>query len=439
MKRVAFSVLGCKVNQYETEAMAGIFRRHGYEVVDFADPADVYVVHTCAVTQQAERKSRQVIRKAIRNNPDAVVAVTGCYAQAAFGQISRIPGVDVVIGTQDRGKILEMVEKAAEERRPVYAVGDIRQAALFEEMPVYEYASRTRASLKIEEGCDQFCAYCIVPYIRGPVRSRGIAAIVAEAERLAAQGSKEIVLTGIHLGAYGKDTGGKPHLADVIEALEAVDGIVRLRISSIEPMEVSERLLRLLAASPKVCRHLHIPLQSGDDTVLRRMNRRYGTAEYAGVIARVRKAMPDAAISTDVIVGFPGETEEQFENTYRFAQAVRFSRMHIFQYSRRTGTPAAEMPNQISPEEKERRSKRLLGLGARMAGEFHARFVGKTVQVLAERADVGTGLLEGLTGNYIRVLFPGSETLSGELVPVRITAAGPEHLSGELAAATLPQ
>jgi len=432
VKRAAFYVLGCKVNQYETEAMAGIFRRHGYEVVDFTAPADVYIVHTCAVTQQAERKSRQVIRRAIRTNPEAVIAVTGCYAQIAADQIGGIPGVDVVIGTQDRGKILAMVEQAAAERRPVRAVGDISQATRFEELPVYEYASRTRASLKIEEGCDQFCAYCIVPYARGPVRSRDIAAIVAEAERLVAQGFKEIVLTGIHLGAYGKDTGGKPELADVIEALYAVDGIVRLRISSIEPTEVTDRLLHLLADSPKVCRHLHIPLQSGDDTVLRRMNRQYGTDEYAGVIARVRQALPDVGISTDMIVGFPGETVEQFENTYRFAETVGFSRMHIFQYSRRTGTPAAKMPDQVDPEEKERRSKRLLALATRLAGEFHARFVGQTVEVLAERADPATGLMEGLTGNYARVLFPGSEALHGKLVPVRITAAGLEHLCGEL-------
>lgn len=432
MKKVAFAVLGCKVNQYETEAMAGLFRRCGYEVVDFSAAADVYIVHTCAVTQQAERKSRQIIRQAIRKNPDAVIAATGCYSQIAAAQISRIPGVDVVVGTQDRGKIVAMVEAAATGRRPVITVDDIMQATEFEELPVHEYPSRTRASLKIEEGCDQFCAYCIVPYTRGPVRSRAIAAIENEAERLAAQGFREIVLTGIHLGAYGKDTGGRPDLADVIEALQAVDGIERLRLSSIEPTEVSERLLAMLAASPKVCPHLHIPLQSGDDTVLRRMNRRYSTAEYAAVIDRVRATITNVGISTDVIVGFPGETAEQFTNTCNFVEEVRFGRMHIFQYSRRTGTPAAKMPNQISPAEKERRSKQLLGIAARMAGEFHRRFIGHTLDVLAERMNAGTGLMEGLTGNYIRVMFPGSDCLRGEIVPVLIKQATPEHLAGEL-------
>ncbi len=430
-KRVAFFVLGCKVNQYEVEAMAGIFRRGGYTVVDFTAPAEVLIVHTCAVTAQAEQKSRQVIRQAVRRNPEAVIAVTGCYSQIAADQIAQIPGVDVIIGTAERGQILTLVEAAAAGKAVAPVISDSRQAGDFEELPVYEYASRTRASLKIQEGCDQFCSYCIVPYTRGKVRSRALGAIVAEAERLVSMGFKEIVLTGIHLGAYGKDLPEPLLLTDVLAALQAVPGLARLRISSIEPTEISDRLLAQIAGSAVICRHLHIPLQSGDDTVLGRMNRRYSAAEFRAVIDRVRAAVPDIGLSTDIIVGFPGETDEQFENTYALAAAVGFGHLHVFQYSRRTGTPAAKLPDQVLPAVKEARSKRLIALSEEMAERFHARFIGKEMPVLAEHIDPRSGLLEGLTDNYIRVFFPGAPEQSGELIPVRITAVAGSQVRGE--------
>ncbi|HWQ61362.1 MAG TPA: tRNA (N(6)-L-threonylcarbamoyladenosine(37)-C(2))-methylthiotransferase MtaB, partial [Negativicutes bacterium] len=405
MKRVAFTTLGCKVNQFETETMEGLFKARGYEAVAFDQPADVYVVNTCSVTHLGERKSRQLIRRATRTSPGATVVVTGCYAQVSPGEVEAIPGVDVIVGTQDRQRIVDLAEEAAASHRQVRAVGDIMAAGAFEDIPLFAAPGRTRAFLKIQEGCSNFCTYCIIPYARGPLRSRPLASIVREAEKLVAAGFLEIVLTGIHLGAYGQEEGGSATLTDAVGAVLAVPGLVRLRLGSLESIEVSDRLITLMREDTRLCPHLHLPLQAGDDAVLAAMNRHYTTAEYRDLIRGIQARVPDVAITTDIIAGFPGETAEQFANTLAFAAGLDFARIHVFPYSRRQGTPAAAFPGQVPEAEKKRRAAALQDLADRQAAAFHARFVGRELDVLFETAEGGA--VDGHTGNYMRVYAAG--------------------------------
>lgn len=357
--RVAFTTLGCKVNQFETEVMEGLFKQQGYSVVGFDEIADVYVINTCSVTHLGERKSRQLIRRAGRLNPEATVAVTGCYAQVSPDEVAAIEGVDVIIGTQDRRRIVELVEEAARTRTAINAVGDIMAAQRFEDIPLFAAPGRTRAFLKIQEGCTNFCTYCIIPYARGPLRSRPLASIAAEAQKLVAAGFREIVLTGIHLGAYGRDAGDGLDLADAARAVLAVKGLGRLRLSSLESVEVSEDIISLMRQDGRLCPHLHLPLQSGDDSVLRAMNRHYSTARYRELVRDIQGRVPDIAISTDIIVGFPGETPAMFANTLAFVEAMEFARIHVFPYSRRKGTPAAAYAEQVPEAEKKARAAAL--------------------------------------------------------------------------------
>lgn len=418
--RVALVSLGCKVNQNELAAIKHLFLAAGYEIVPFPEEADVYVVHTCTVTHISDRKSRQFIRRAVRANPEAVVAVTGCYAQVAPGEVLDVPGVDVVVGTRDRHRLVELVEKAREEGRPVNAVRAHEPGEIFEELPLVE-VSRVRAFLKIQEGCEEFCTYCIVPYARGPLRSRDPRAILAEVRRLVAAGYLEIVLTGVHTGAYGRDLPGAIDLAGLLRQLALVPGLRRLRISSIDPLDFTPGLKAVLAGEEVICPHFHIPLQSGDDAILQKMGRRYTGRYYQELIASLRSGRPRAAFTSDVMVGFPGETEEQLQNTMTVIKEVALAGIHVFPYSPRQGTPAAAMPGQVPPEVKKDRERRLLHLGRYLARQYAREFLHETLEVLVERPLPGQpGAFEGHTANYLTVAFPATGDLAGRLVAVRL-------------------
>ncbi|WP_029332904.1 tRNA (N(6)-L-threonylcarbamoyladenosine(37)-C(2))-methylthiotransferase MtaB [Exiguobacterium oxidotolerans] len=424
MATVAFQTLGCKVNHYETEAVWQLFKDAGYARVDFADHADVYVVNTCTVTNTGDKKSRQVIRRAIRQNPDSVICVTGCYAQTSPAEIMAIPGVDVVVGTQDRHKMIGYIEQFREERMPINAVGNIMKAKVYEELDVPAFTDRTRASLKIQEGCNNFCTFCIIPWARGLMRSRQPEDVLKQAQQLVDAGYKEIVLTGIHTGGYGEDLKDY-NLAKLLKALESVTGLERLRISSIEASQITDEVLDVLKDSPIVVRHLHVPIQSASDTVLRRMRRKYTMAEFGERITRLKEVLPDCAITSDVIVGFPGETEEEFMETFNFINDHKFSELHVFPYSKRTGTPAAMMDDQVEESMKEQRVARLIALSDQLAKEYASKYEGELLEIIPEEfSEEAGGRLVGYTDNYLRVAIEGDESLIGQLVRVKIIKAG---------------
>lgn len=431
MKKAAFYTLGCKVNQYETEALSGLFKKAGYMVVDFNEAADIYVINTCTVTGMSARKSRQAIRRAKSINPAAIVVVAGCYAQTASEEIAAIPGVDLVIGTNERGRIIEYVRRIEAGEGRLNAVGSIMDVKTFEELKVDTYTEHTRAFLKIQEGCSQYCAYCIIPYARGPIRSRAPENVTEEVERLAAGGYKEIVLTGIHLASYGKDL-KNTSLLDIIRKIHEIPGIERIRLGSIEPTTVTAEFVDAVREMGKLCPHYHISLQSGCDETLKRMNRKYTTSQYREVIRLLRESINDVSITTDIMVGFPGETEEEFEKSYRFAKEISFSKIHVFKYSPRKGTPAAGFSGQVEPLVKEERSNRLIALSNAGTLEFNSKFVGRTLPVLVER-EVRTmeGFMEGLTPNYIRVVFRGNNKMEGKIVNVRMDKAEDDYMTGE--------
>lgn len=434
MSTVAFYTLGCKVNFYDTEAIWQLFKNEGYEQVDFESTADVYLINTCTVTNTGDKKSRQIIRRAVRRNPDAIVAVTGCYAQTSPAEIMAIEGVDLVIGTQDRDKIMTYIEEIRRDRKPVNAVRNIMKTRSFEELDVPDFAERTRAFLKIQEGCNNFCTFCIIPWSRGLSRSRDPQSVVEQAKALVASGYKEIVLTGIHTGGYGDDLENYD-LTKLLWDLDKVEGLERIRISSIEASQIDDAMIEVLNKSDKMCRHLHIPLQAGDNAVLKRMRRKYTTEEFAAKIKRLHEAMPGVAITTDVIVGFPGETEEMFENGYRYMEELGFAEMHVFPYSKRTGTPAARMEDQVDEEVKNERVHKLIDLSEKLQLQYAQRFVGEVVDVIPERdykGAPGSGLVMGYSDNYLQIVFEGSEALIGELCRVKITEAGVNECRGQL-------
>lgn len=433
MPTIAFHTLGCKVNFYDTEAIWQQFMEQGYEQVDFDQTADVYVINTCTVTNSGDRKSRQIIRRAIRRNPDAVVAVTGCYAQTSPAEIMAIPGVDLVIGTQDRDQIIPMVKQIQEKRQPINAVRNIMKTREFEELDVPSFAHQTRAFLKIQEGCNNFCTFCIIPWSRGLMRSRAPESVLKQAHMLVEAGYKEIVLTGIHTGGYGEDLEDYS-LAKLLRDLDQVEGLQRVRISSIEASQITDEVIEVLNSSDKMCRHLHIPLQAGDDAILKRMRRKYTTEQYADKIEAIRKAMPGVAITSDIIVGFPGETEEQFQRGYEFIERMAFSELHVFPYSKRTGTPAARMDDQVDEEIKHQRVHALIDLSEKQQLEYAKTNVGKIVGVIPERSRKGLQDHEvaGYSDNYLHVIFDGSQDLVGQVCHVRITEAGVNDCRGEL-------
>lgn len=435
MPSVAFYTLGCKVNFYDTEAVWQLFKNEGYEQVDFeTTTADVYLINTCTVTNTGDKKSRQIIRRAIRRNPDAIIAVTGCYAQTSPAEILAIEGVDLVIGTQDRDKLMGYIQGLQNERKPVNAVRNIMKTREFEELDVPDFAERTRAFLKIQEGCNNFCTFCIIPWSRGLSRSRDPLSVLNQARQLVAAGYKEIVLTGIHTGGYGDDMENY-RLSDLLWDLDAVEGLERIRISSIEASQIDDKMIEVLNKSSKMCRHLHIPLQAGDNDVLKRMRRKYTVEQFAEKIRLLQEAMPGVAITTDVIVGFPGETEEMFRNGFDFMERLGFAEMHVFPYSKRTGTPAARMEDQVDDEVKHERVHQLIELSERMQLKYAERFVGEVLDVIPEREqkdEAGASRIMGYSDNYVQVEFEGSGSLIGQLCRVKITEAGVNECRGQL-------
>jgi threonylcarbamoyladenosine tRNA methylthiotransferase MtaB len=433
MPSVAFHTLGCKVNFYETEGIWQLFKNEGYDQVDFEQTADVYLINTCTVTNTGDKKSRQVIRRAIRRNPEAIIAVSGCYAQTSPAEVAAIPGVDIVIGTQDRDKIMPLIKRFQLERQPINAVRNIMKTREFEELDVPEFSDHTRAFLKIQEGCNNFCTFCIIPWSRGLLRSRKPENVLKQAKQLVDAGYQEIVLTGIHTGGYGEDL-QEYSLARLLWDLDQIEGLKRLRISSIEASQITEEVLEVLKGSAKMCRHFHIPLQAGDDEVLHRMRRKYTTEEFAHKIQLIHEIMPDAAITTDVIVGFPGETEEMYLNGYHFMERMQFAEMHVFPYSKRTGTPAARMEDQVDEEVKNRRVHELIQLSEKLQLTYAKPFVGDVLEVIPEKPSKEMhqqGVISGFSDNYLQVIFPGSEEMVGQIVRVKITEAGVKACKGE--------
>ncbi|MEW6978492.1 MAG: tRNA (N(6)-L-threonylcarbamoyladenosine(37)-C(2))-methylthiotransferase MtaB [Bacillota bacterium] len=435
MGTVAFHTLGCKVNHYETEAIWQLFKEAGYERKDYESKADVYVINTCTVTNTGDKKSRQVIRRAIRHNPDGVICVTGCYAQTSPAEIMAIPGVDIVVGTQDRHKLLGYIEEYRRERQPINGVGNIMKARVFEELDVPAFTDRTRASLKIQEGCNNFCTFCIIPWARGLLRSRDPEEVINQAQQLVDAGYKEIVLTGIHTGGYGEDLKDYNFAKLLKELDERVIGLKRIRISSIEASQITDEVIEVLDQSDKIVRHLHIPLQSGSNTVLKRMRRKYTMEFFAERLTKLKKALPGLAVTSDVIVGFPGETEEEFLETYNFVKDHQFSELHVFPYSKRTGTPAARMEDQVDEHVKNERVHRLIALSDQLAKEYASAYEGDVLEIIPEESfkekDGEHNLYVGYTDNYMKVVFEGSEDMIGRLVKVKITKAGYPYNEGQ--------
>lgn len=435
MATVAFHTLGCKVNHYETEAIWQLFKEAGYERTEFERAADVYVINTCTVTNTGDKKSRQIIRRAVRQNPDAVICVTGCYAQTSPAEIMAIPGVDIVVGTQDRSSMLGYIEQYKNERQPINAVRNIMKTRVYEELDVPYFTDRTRASLKIQEGCNNFCTFCIIPWARGLMRSRDPQEVIRQAQQLVDAGYQEIVLTGIHTGGYGEDMKDY-NLAMLLRDMETqVKGLKRLRISSIEASQITDEVIEVLRDSKIVVRHLHIPIQSGSNTVLKRMRRKYTMEFFGERLERLKEALPGLAITSDVIVGFPGETEAEFMETFNFIQAHKFSELHVFPYSKRTGTPAARMEDQVAEDVKNERVHKLIALSDQLAKEYASMFEGEVLEIIPEEAfkdgEQAAGLLVGYTDNYLKVVFEGTEDLIGKLVKVKITKAGYPYNEGQ--------
>lgn len=432
MNKVAFYTLGCKVNQYETEAMEEIFEKKGYKIVGEDELADIYVINTCTVTNLSDRKSRQFISRAKKNNNNAIIAVVGCYSQVSPEEVSEIEGVDVVIGTTDRSRILELCERARGNKETINIVRNVKTEKQFETINIDDIKSKTRAYIKIQDGCNQFCSYCIIPYARGPIRSRPLDEIISETIKLSKAGFKEIVLTGIHVASYGKDLNKVP-LTDVLEEVAKIDGIQRIRLSSIEPTLIDEKFMKSIMKTKKVCDHFHLSLQSGCDTVLKRMNRRYTREEYRNIVKLIREYMPHAGITTDIIVGFPGETEEEFNKTYEFVREIGFSRIHVFKFSPRKGTPAAKHENQVDGNIKNSRSEKLIALGEEMMSEFNSKFIGSNLSVLfEEESRKEKGYIEGYTTNYIRVKAKEDVKSFGQILDVRIKEGREDYLIGRI-------
>lgn len=434
MAKIAFYTLGCKVNQADTASMENLFLRSGHQLVSFDGEADVYIINTCVVTNTGQRKSRQTIHRAIRKNPNALIVVTGCYPQTAPEEVKAIAGVDMIIGNQDRAQIVQLVEERLAHRQTdtLDAVHKLTASTAFEEMAAGDITDKTRAFLKIQEGCNQFCTYCIIPYARGPLRSRSLESIRTETQRLISAGFKEIVLIGIHLGCYGKENPDGPTLYDAVKTVLDVPGVQRLRLGSLESVEVEPRLLTLMQEDARFCRHLHLPLQSGCDKTLQAMHRPYTTAKFKTLLADIKTKVPDIAITTDVIVGFPGETEADFETTCKFAESCGFSKMHIFPFSARKGTPAEKFAGAVTEAVKKERADILGRIDETMHKAFLQAMVGQTAEVLFEQP-AGEDYFEGLTGNYQRVFVKsGGRNLGGEILPVKITAFDGEKLLGEI-------
>lgn len=424
-KTVSFYTLGCKVNQYETNAMEQQFIKNNYEIVENTQKADIYVINTCTVTNMAERKSRQMLRRVKEINPSAVLVVCGCYAQVAKNELEQIPEIDIILGINEKNEIVQIVENymekmAEQDKRSQEAeIDDVSKQKEFLDFGDVTYTEKNRAVVKVQDGCNMFCSYCIIPYARGRIRSRKIESVVSEIKKIAKEEIKEVVITGIHVASYGKDfdnenTSKKIRLIDLLEAINKIDGIDRIRLSSLEPTIVDEEFATRLSKLDKICDHFHLSLQSGCDETLKRMNRKYTTQIYRDAVATLRKYYPEASFTTDVIVGFPGETDEEFAKTYEFLKEIDFYRLHVFKYSPRRGTVAEKMPNQIDGNKKEERSNKLIELSNSTENKHNQSYIGKTVKVLFEEFE--DGFFKGHTTNYMMVKVAGEEEQSDKFV-----------------------
>ena len=402
VKKVAFCSLGCKVNQYETNAMAQKFIEHGYEVVEFDEYADVYIVNTCTVTNVADRKSRQMLRRAKEINKDATLVACGCYAQVAKDELKKIPEIDLIIGNNEKNDIIQIVENHISQKGAEDLVSDVMYKLDYVELGTTTYTEKTRAVIKVQDGCDRFCSYCLIPYARGHIRSRKIENVIEEIKKVVEEGINEVVITGIHIASYGRDFKGENiGLIDLLEEINKIQGLHRIRLGSIEPTIVTDEFVERLSKLDKICDHFHLSLQSGCTETLKRMNRRYTTEEFKAVTKRLRAKFPNAALTTDIIVGFPGETDEEFNTTYEFLKEIAFYKMHIFKYSQRKGTKAAVMPSQVDGKIKEERSKKLIELSNENEYNYNKKYIGKQVEVLFEERE--GEYLKGHTTNYIVV------------------------------------
>lgn len=424
-KTVSFYTLGCKVNQYETNAMEQQFIKNNYEIVENTQKADIYVINTCTVTNMAERKSRQMLRRVKEINPFAVLVVCGCYAQVAKNELEQIPEIDIILGINEKNEIVQIVENyiekmAEQDKKSQKAeIDDVSKQKEFLDFGDVTYTEKNRAVVKVQDGCNMFCSYCIIPYARGRIRSRKIESVVSEIKKIAKEEIKEVVITGIHVASYGKDfdnenTSKKIRLIDLLEAINKIDGIDRIRLSSLEPTIVDEEFATRLSKLDKICDHFHLSLQSGCDETLKRMNRKYTTQIYRDAVATLRKYYPEASFTTDVIVGFPGETDEEFAKTYEFLKEIDFYRLHVFKYSPRRGTVAEKMPNQIDGNKKEERSNKLIELSNNTENKHNKNYIDKTVKVLFEEFE--DGFFKGHTTNYMMVKVAGSEEQLGKFV-----------------------
>lgn len=419
-KKIAFTTLGCKVNMYDTEAMMELFVENGYQVVEFDDFADIYLINTCTVTNFGDKKSRQMIRKAKKQNPDAIIIATGCYAQVSPEALEKIEGINIIVGTNKRKEIVNIVENYHDKNLICNYVNNIMKENDFERLSIKKLKGKTRAYLKIQEGCNKFCSYCIIPYARGPVRSRNPEDIIDEVKILSQNGFKEIVLTGIHVASYGIDL-KNINLIELIKMVHKIDGIERIRFSSIEPNVVTESFVDEMKKLPKICHHFHLSLQSGCDRTLKRMNRKYTSEQYMEAVKKLKSAFKDVAFTTDVIVGFPGETEQDFLESLEFVKSVGFSKIHVFPYSPKTGTKAAEYSNQISNDVKHKRSRIMNKLNDELNLNFVSNMINQNVDVLFEKT-IGNNIYEGHTGNYLKVKLKSDADLKNKIVNVKIKA-----------------
>ena len=419
-RKVAFLTLGCKVNQYETNGMIQEFQKNGYEIVEFHEKADIYVVNTCTVTNMSDRKSRQMLRQAKKNNSEAIVVAVGCYVQVAKEDVEKLEEIDLVLGTNEKTNIIKYVEEYMSSKDDSYVtqIDDVMHNQNYGDFGSVTYTEKTRAVIKVQDGCDRFCSYCIIPYARGRVRSRKPESVINEITEIAKNGIKEVVITGIHVASYGKDFKDEYRLIDLLEEINNIDGIERIRLGSIEPLLISEEFIARLTKLNKICHHFHLSLQSGCSETLKRMNRRYTIEEFEVIVNRLRKAYSDVILTTDIIVGFPDETDEEFEKTFEFLSKIKFYKMHIFKYSPRKGTKAESMKNQISGDIKDVRSKRLLDLSDKNEEEYLKQYIGKEVEVLFEERE--GKFYKGHTANYIMVKYETDDELENKIKNLKV-------------------
>lgn len=430
MKKVAFYTLGCKVNQYETNAMIERFIKANYEIVDFEELSDIYVINTCTVTNMSDRKSRQIIRRVKQINPNSILVVTGCYAQVASKELEKIEEIDLIVGNTEKKDIVNIVENYKKDISGKYEISDINNQKEFVDFGTTTYTEKTRAVIKVQDGCNNFCSYCIIPYAKGRVRSRKLESVIDEIKSIAQKGIQEVVITGIHVASYGLDFKDENiRLIDLLEEINKVEGIKRIRLGSLEPNIITDEFVQRLKNVDKICDHFHLSLQSGCTETLKRMNRKYTTEDFEKVVERLRDAFPNVALTTDIIVGFPDETDEEFNTTYKYLKKIKFYKMHVFKYSQRKGTRAAVMPNQIDGNIKEERSHKLIELSNRNEEEFLDRYIGKDVYVLFEQEE--GEYIKGHTSNYLVVKAKGKE-LENKMLRVKITSREGDELIGKI-------